>query len=83
MHKQGCRSTHMHQHLLPLALAPLLLWGCGNETIHPETWLSISAGGRQTVGLAPDHTLWAWGWNFMGQLGDGSTFDRRVPTLIR
>jgi len=27
--------------------------------------------------------VWAWGWNAYGQLGDGTTIDRHVPTLIR
>jgi len=38
---------------------------------HP--WVSIAAGGYHTVALRDDGTLWTWGWNGSGQLGDGTT----------
>lgn len=34
-------------------------------------WASVSAGGFFTVAIKTDGTLWAWGENFSGQLGDG------------
>lgn len=36
-------------------------------------WASISAGGFFTVSIKTDGTLWAWGSNYGGQLGDGCT----------
>lgn len=41
-------------------------------TRHP--WLTVTAGGYHTLALRSDGTLWAWGWNGSGQLGDGTTF---------
>jgi alpha-tubulin suppressor-like RCC1 family protein len=33
---------------------------------------AISAGGNHTMGIKTDGTLWAWGNNDRGQLGDGT-----------
>ena len=45
-------------------------------------WLSIAAGGAHTIALKSDGTLWAWGWNAYGQLGDGTNTDRWSPVQI-
>ena len=50
------------------------------ESTVATDWSSASAGYRQTIALKDDGTLWAWGDNSSGQLGDGTTTDRLVPT---
>jgi alpha-tubulin suppressor-like RCC1 family protein/Leucine-rich repeat (LRR) protein len=45
-------------------------------------WQTIAAGHGHTVALKNDGTLWAWGNNFSGQLGNGTSFDRNTPTKI-
>jgi len=45
-------------------------------------WSSISTGYYHTVALQSDGSLWAWGYNYYGQLGDGSTTNKLLPTLI-
>ena len=47
-----------------------------------STWESVSAGDSHTVAKRSDGTLWAWGANFDGQLGDGTLATRSVPTQI-
>jgi hypothetical protein len=46
------------------------------------TWRQIAAGEFHTLALRADGTLWAWGFNQNGQLGDGTSVDKLVPTKI-
>jgi alpha-tubulin suppressor-like RCC1 family protein len=41
-----------------------------------------AAGGYHTVEILEDGTLWGWGYNGSGQLGDGTTTNRTSPTQI-
>ncbi|MHB8519544.1 MAG: RCC1 domain-containing protein [Limisphaerales bacterium] len=42
----------------------------------------IAAGAFHSLGLAPDRTVSTWGWNRSGQLGDGTTSDRRYLAVL-
>jgi alpha-tubulin suppressor-like RCC1 family protein len=46
------------------------------------TWASISTSSGHTVAIRTDGSLWAWGSNEHGQLGDGSTTNRNTPVRI-
>ncbi|MBI2916825.1 MAG: S8 family serine peptidase [Chloroflexi bacterium] len=35
-----------------------------------------------SLALKSDGTVWAWGWNYHGQLGDGTTTDRHTPVPV-
>lgn len=35
-------------------------------------WTNVSAGGEHTIALQDDSTLWGWGLNYFGQLGQGN-----------
>src|SRR6185312_277666 len=44
--------------------------------------VGISAGGGHTLALRADGTVWAWGENTYGQLGDGTTTARFFPVQV-
>jgi alpha-tubulin suppressor-like RCC1 family protein len=46
------------------------------------TWVSVSAGDSHSHAIKSDGTLWAWGRNSWGELGDGFTDEKHVPTKI-
>ncbi|MBI5912998.1 hypothetical protein HY839_00990 [Candidatus Azambacteria bacterium] len=39
----------------------------------------ISAGGSHSLALKSDGTVWGWGWNGFGQLGNGTTISQSIP----
>lgn len=45
-------------------------------------WEKISIGGNHSLAINIDGTLWAWGRNNFGQLGDGSYVDKNYPVQI-
>jgi alpha-tubulin suppressor-like RCC1 family protein len=46
-------------------------------------WKSVTLGANlQTLAIKNDGTLWAWGRNINGQVGDGTNIDRNLPTKI-
>jgi alpha-tubulin suppressor-like RCC1 family protein len=45
--------------------------------------IAITNGGDHTVVLRDDSTVWAWGANSWGQLGDGTTTNRSTPAPVK
>jgi alpha-tubulin suppressor-like RCC1 family protein len=51
--------------------------------INSDMWSMISGGGHATfIGVKADGTLWSWGRNDMGQVGDNTTINRSSPVQI-
>ena len=76
-----------------LADGSLWFWGQGfifdwphNNIYTPEKIMenvvAVSAGHGHKMAIRNDGSLWAWGKNYSGQLGDGTTIDRRNPVKI-
>ena len=42
-------------------------------------WKQVACGGDQTAAIKTDGTLWTWGFNEIGYLGDGTTTNRSSP----
>jgi len=57
---------------------PVLVVGPGGTGYLTDV-IAIAAGGGHTVVLKSDGTVWTWGWNGLGQLGDGTTTDSPTP----
>lgn len=47
-----------------------------------NNWINISAGFMHSSGIKSNGTLWTWGLNLSGQLGDGTTVDRASPFQV-
>lgn len=44
--------------------------------------VAISAGGNHSLALKSDGTVWAWGWNSRGQLGNGTTMGSNTAVQV-
>jgi alpha-tubulin suppressor-like RCC1 family protein len=42
-------------------------------------WKQVAGGGNHTAAIKTDGTLWTWGFNSTGQLGDNTTISRSTP----
>jgi alpha-tubulin suppressor-like RCC1 family protein len=42
-------------------------------------WKQVSSGDKHTACIKTDGTLWLWGWNYRGQLGDNTSTDKSSP----
>ena len=47
-----------------------------------QQWEKIDCGTEFSVGIKSDGTLWSWGFNGNGQLGQGTTTAQNLPTQI-
>jgi alpha-tubulin suppressor-like RCC1 family protein len=47
------------------------------------SWTHVVAGCRHVLALRSDGSLWAWGFNASGQLGDGTRQSRSRPQRVR
>ena len=49
---------------------------------HDLNWTAIAVGGEHVLALKKDGSLWGWGRNDFGQLGDGTSSHRSTPVRI-
>lgn len=62
----------------------------GYQSTPEEEWelfssskiVQIAAGTNHTLARKEDGTVWAWGYNISGQLGDGTTTSRTAPVQV-
>lgn len=63
------------------AFAPIQVLGPGGAHILTGA-NTIAAGWAHTVVLKDDGTVWAWGWNRNGELGNNTTTDQWTPVRV-
>jgi len=51
-------------------------------TVTGVTFTQVSVGEGHSLAVGSDGNVYAWGSNYYGQLGDGSTTDRTTPVLV-
>ena len=47
-----------------------------------DDWAAVGAGANHTLAIKRDGSLWAWGSNDFGQLGDGTNTSQNAPVQI-
>ena len=60
---------------------PIRVHGPGNVG-YLDSVVAISAGEGHNLALRSDGTVWAWGWNGLAQLGNGTTNDAHTPVQV-
>jgi alpha-tubulin suppressor-like RCC1 family protein len=63
-----------------------MFWGSNQSTPVQVTGLTgvtqVAAGGLHSLALRSDGTVWAWGYNFVGQLGNGTQTGSGTPVQV-
>jgi alpha-tubulin suppressor-like RCC1 family protein len=63
--------------------SPLMATPDSPITVMPgATWSYVSTGSDYTCAVKADGTLWCWGNNFHGNLGDGTTTQQKTPKQV-
>jgi alpha-tubulin suppressor-like RCC1 family protein len=47
-----------------------------------HAFTQVTGGGEHNCGRTATGAIYCWGGNFTGQLGDGTTISRNMPTAI-
>jgi len=63
-------------------LLVVFVFGLCHGAAVAQCWQQVAYGFRHSAGIRADGTLWTWGWNDVGQLGDGSTTPTSVPQQV-
>lgn len=68
--------------LLNIRIVTLVNYSSPMQIYSSTPWATIAAGRQFAAGIQSNGTLWAWGYNASGQLGQSNTTDRSSPIQI-
>ena len=71
--------------IIAVLLAVLMALGmfAVGASANTGTTAMLAAGAHHTIALRSDGTVWAWGANIRGQLGDGTNTNRGTPVRVQ
>ena len=61
---------------------PMQVKGAGGSDYLTDV-VDIEAGYHHGIALKSDGSVWTWGYNYYGQLGDGTTANRSLPVQVK
>lgn len=76
------RKKQISRLLLPVLLLSLSLPAAAYDSAGPGYTRTLSGGAAESFLIDAGGSLWAWGANECGQLGDGTTQDRAQPVQV-
>ena len=53
-----------------------------SQVLHLRNVKALAAGGGHSLALKADGTVWSWGSNICGQLGNGTVTDSNIPVQV-
>src|SRR5689334_19874534 len=65
-----------------VGVAAAVLIGAGPAVAAPPTIAKVAAGYAHSCAVGTDATLWCWGSNWSGEVGDGTNVSRTTPTRV-
>ncbi|OQX14607.1 MAG: hypothetical protein BWK80_41665, partial [Desulfobacteraceae bacterium IS3] len=73
---------HGTKHFIMMIMAACVLFLVSAEPAH-AAYTDIAAGSNHSLALnSTDGTVWAWGYNSNGELGDGTMADHLTPVQV-
>ncbi|WP_395740314.1 S8 family serine peptidase [Prosthecobacter sp.] len=61
---------------------PVAVNAAPGSALNGKRVVAVTAGEYQTLALCSDGTVVGWGWNDQGELGDGTTTNRKLPVAV-
>ena len=75
-------TSRCRKRLSQAALGMTALLACLCWTVAGAVTPQIAVGGNHTVVLETDGSVWTWGYNNYGQIGDGTTNERLTAVKV-